>query len=311
MYSAAALAVPMSLVIFGLSIAGNRRLLDHLAVIAAVQVVQDAADDARVFHQRQQVLAGAFRAGRRPEDAFVEAGGDQVILQRALVLQVLLGLAAVDLVERRLGDIEVAAIDQFAHLPVEEGQQQRADVGAVDVGVRHHDDLVIAQLVGGEVVADAGAERGDQRADLLAGQHLVGADALDIEDLAAQRQHRLEFAVAALLGAAACRVALDDEQFGLGGILFLAVGELAGQRGNAERALARQFARLAGGFARSRSLDHLADDDLGLGRMFLEPGLQGLVEDVLDHRDGLPRKPACPWSARRISGPAPSPTARR
>ena len=79
-------------------------------------------------------------------------------------------------------------------------------------------------------------------------------------------------------------VTLDDEQLGLGGILFLAVGELAGQRGNAERALARQFARLAGGFARSRSLDHLADDDLGLGRMFLEPGLQGLVEDVLDHR---------------------------
>ena len=69
-------------------------------------------------------------------------------------------------------------------------------------------------------------------------------------------------------------VALDDEQFGFGGILLLAVGELAGQRGNAERALARQFARLAGGFARGGGLDHLADDHLGLGRMFLEPRLQ-------------------------------------
>ena len=88
-------------------------------------------------------------------------------------------------------------------------------------------------------------------------------DALDIEDLAAQRQHRLEFAVAALLGAAAGRVALDDEQFGFGRVLLLAVGELAGQRGNAERALAGQFARLAGGFARGGGLDHLADDDLG------------------------------------------------
>jgi len=98
-------------------------------------------------------------------------------------------------------------------------------MGAVDVGVRHHDDLVIAQLVDREIVADAGAERGDQDADLLAGQHLVGTHPLDVEDLAAQRQHGLEFAVAALLGAAACGIALDDEQLGLGGILFLAVGE--------------------------------------------------------------------------------------
>ena len=34
-------------------------------------------------------------------------------------------------------------------------------------------------------------------------QHLVEARALDVEDLAAQRQDRLEFAVAALLGRAA------------------------------------------------------------------------------------------------------------
>ena len=57
----------------------------------------------------------------------------------------------------------------------------------------------------------------------------------------------------------------------------------AGQRGNAERALAGQFARLAGGFARRGSLDHLADDDFGLGRVLLEPRRQRLVEDVLDH----------------------------
>jgi hypothetical protein len=72
------------------------------------------------------------------------------------------------LIERRLGDIEVAALDQLRHLPVEEGQQQRADVGAVDVGVGHDDDLVVAQLLDVEVVAaDAGAERRDQRADLV------------------------------------------------------------------------------------------------------------------------------------------------
>ena len=60
-------------------------------------------------------------------------------------------------------------------------------------------------------------------------EHLVEARALDVEDLAAQRQHRLEGAVAALLGGAAGRIALDDEEFGFRRIALLAVGELAGQ----------------------------------------------------------------------------------
>ena len=101
---------------------------------------------------------------------------------------------------------------------------------AVDIRVRHDDDLVVAQLVGVEFVApDAGAERRDQRADFLAGEHLVEARALDIEDLAAQGQHRLEFAIAALFGGAAGAVALDDEEFGFRGIPLLTIGELAGQ----------------------------------------------------------------------------------
>jgi hypothetical protein len=42
---------------------------------------------------------------------------------------------------------------ELGHLAVEEGQQQRADVGAVHVRVGHDDDAVVAQLVGVEVVA--------------------------------------------------------------------------------------------------------------------------------------------------------------
>ena len=70
--------------------------------------------------------------------------------------------------QRRLRDVDVAAIDEGAHLPVEERQQQRADVRSVDVRVRHDDDAVIAQLRRVElVVADAAAERRDERADFL------------------------------------------------------------------------------------------------------------------------------------------------
>ena len=100
----------------------------------------------------------------------------------------------------------------------------------------------------------------------LADEHLVEARPLDVEDFSAQRQDRLEVAVAALLGGAAGRIALDQEDLGLRRVALLAVGELAGQRADVERALApRQLARLARRLARGGRFHHLADDDLRLG----------------------------------------------
>ena len=102
------------------------------------------------------------------------------------------------------------------HVPVEEGQQQGPDVGAVDVGVGHDDDPVVAQLREVEALADARPEGDDQRPDVLAREDLVEARLLDVEQLAAQRQDRLEASVAALLGRAAGRVALDDVELAPG-----------------------------------------------------------------------------------------------
>ena len=132
-------------------------------------------------------------------------------------------------------------------------------MAAVDVGVAHDDDAVVAQLGDVEVVgADAGAERRDDVADLLGGERLVEARLLDVQDLAAQRQDRLERAVAALLGRAAGRVALDEVQLALLGVALLALGELAGQARAVEGALAaREVARLAGRLARARGVEDL------------------------------------------------------
>ena len=78
--------------------------------------------------------------------------------------------------------------------------------------------------------------------------------------------------VAALLGGAAGAVTLDQKQFGLGGIAFLAIGQLAGQGGDVHHALApRQLARLLGGFARRGGVDHLLHDGLGVVGIFLAP----------------------------------------
>src|SRR3712207_7263304 len=54
-----------------------------------------------------------------------------------------------------------------SELAEQEGEDQRADVSAVHVGVAHHDHLVVAGLLEIELLADARADRGDQRLDLL------------------------------------------------------------------------------------------------------------------------------------------------
>ena len=82
---------------------------------------------------------------------------------------------------------------------------------------------------------------------------LVHARLFHVQDLAAQRQDRLEMAVAAGFRAAACGVALHQEDLTLAGIALRAVRQLAGQRRRFERRLAAgQVARLARRFARTR-----------------------------------------------------------
>ena len=146
-----------------------------------------------------------------------------------VVLRVARDLAGADAVQRRLGEVEVAVLDDLGHVAVEEGHQQRADVRAVDVRVGQQDDLVVAQLGDVERLADARAEGDDQRPDLLAREHLVDARLLDVEHLAEHRQHGLEVPVTALLGRATGRVALDDEQLAPRRVALLAVGQLARQ----------------------------------------------------------------------------------
>ena len=272
----------------GRQCAGNRRLLGHLDIADfGGERLQRAALTARLVEQRAQVVCGAFDAVILGEDRVAQRRLDAVRFEGRVVLEVnRLGVAALQPIERRLRDVEKTLVDQVRHLAEEERQQQRADVAAVDVGVGHDDDAVIARLRGVEILgADAGAEGRDQGADLGRAQHLVEAGALDIQDFALERQDRLKAPVAALLGGAAGAVALDDKQLALGRVALLAVGELAGKIGDVERALApRQVARLARRLARGRRLDDLRDDLLGVGRVFLEPLRELVGDDALDHR---------------------------
>src|SRR5205085_2668858 len=85
-------------------------------------------------------------------------------------------------------------------------------------------------------------------------------------------ERRLGVAVAGLLGGPAGAVTLHDEDLAERRIALLAVGELAGQRGDVERALAPgEVPRLARSFPGGGGLDHLADDPLGIRRMLFQP----------------------------------------
>jgi len=125
------------------------------------------------------------------------------------------GIFVGDAVERRLGDEEMPLFDQFLHVAEEKGEQQRADVRAIHIGIRHEDHLAVAEVGDVEIVADAGAQRGDDRFDLLVAQHFVQPGAFGVEDLAAQWKDRLKMPVASLFGRAAGGFAFDDVEFGL------------------------------------------------------------------------------------------------
>ena len=198
------------------------------------------------MNRPQRASVNASSAPLRARDLHVlDALADEELLELRLLLDVQLLRPELHPVERRHREVDVAALDELAHVPVEEREDQRADVGAVDVGVRHHDHVVVAELRDVELVENAGADRGDHRLDLGVREHLVDPVALGVDHLPAQRQDRLEGAVAGVLGGAAGRVALDEVELGDLRVANRAVGELAGQRGVLERALApRQLPRL-------------------------------------------------------------------
>ncbi len=102
-------------------------------------------------------------------------------------------------------------------------------MGAVDVGVGHDDDLVVAQVVDVELGAHADAQGLAEVGEFGVLAELGGGGAQHVQHLAAQGQERLRLAVAGGLGGPACAVAFDDEDFRAFARFRGAVGELAGQ----------------------------------------------------------------------------------
>src|SRR5262249_1445701 len=224
-------------------------------------------------------------------DAKLGPGGaheQQLLLQFALVQEVLLSLAAPQLEERRLPDEEMAPLDHGHHVAEEERQQKRSDVRAIHVGIRHEDDFVVAELRDVELLRpDAGAQGGDEETDLLMGQYLVVPRLLGVDHLATERQDGLDPTVASLLGRAARGVAFDQEQLAGDRIAFRAVRQLPWKIVVVDSLLAREPTRLAGSLARLRGVDALLGHPAGGSRILLERLSQLVVHDGLDQTSDL------------------------
>src|SRR5690606_6965931 len=80
------------------------------------------------------------------------------------------GLAALaQSVKRGNGEVEMAASDQIRHLAVKKSDEKRGDMSAVDVGIGHDDDLLVAQVGVAVMCPGSAAERLDQVSELLVG----------------------------------------------------------------------------------------------------------------------------------------------
>ena len=117
----------------------------------------------------------------------------------------------------------------------EEGQKQRLDVRTVDIGIRHDDNLAVSQLFDIKFVADSRTERKNYGYNLCGAVNSFKTRLFDIENLTSHGKHRLELTLSAVLCGTACRVTFHKEQLRHIGVLFTAIGELAGQRRRFEK----------------------------------------------------------------------------
>ena len=178
--------------------------------IEALKRTHHATNLVALHAMNHRAIFGAHRKHRVRECKI-----DQRISHATIVEDIARVLAAQHLIERRLRDEDLALLDQLAHMTKEEGEQQRANVRTVDIGVCHDDDAAVAQLCDVEVFTDAALKRLNKNADFLEAEDFVETRLLNIDQLAAQRKNRLIHVIAAALGASTCGITLDNEEFSL------------------------------------------------------------------------------------------------
>src|SRR5205814_7162670 len=141
----------------------------------------------------------------------------------------------------------------------------------IHVCVGHDDDPAVTQLGNIESAfvlaiavflrfADACANGGDHRLNLVVLEKLVLARFLDVDQLAADRQNRLITPVAPLFGGAASRITFYDIKFGQFRIAFGTIRQFPRQSATGESAFTNRFPRFSSRLSRARSSEYFVED---------------------------------------------------
>jgi len=128
----------------------------------------------------------------------------------------------------------MAIFNQLLHIPEEKGHDQGGNVRSVNVSIGHNDHLGISQSAGIQCFAvifcpNGNPQGGKDILDLLTVKDLMLHGLLHVENLSPERQYGLKTPVTALLGRAAGRITLYQEDLGDRGITVSTVGQLAWQ----------------------------------------------------------------------------------
>ena len=177
----------------------------------------------------------------------------------------------------------MAFLDEFGEELQEEGDDEQADVHAVDIGIGGYNHLVVAQGVESVLYVEG---RLQQVELLVLVDHLLG-ESEAVERLAPEREHRLGVHIAALGDASAGRVALGDEDAALllalifhVAVVYAAVAQLAVVQVGFLGPLARQFGHAGYGFSLLLVLCNLLEHHLGHVGMLVEVVVHLLLHEV-------------------------------
>ena len=153
---------------------------------------------------------------------------------------------------------------------------------SVHVGIRHQDDLVVAQLRNVKIVMDPRSKGSDHSLDLRVGVNLVKPCLLHIQDLSAQGKDGLSRPGAGLLRGASGGVSLHDIDLAVLRILVRAVCQLAGQGHTVEGRLSSgQVPGLSGCLPCPLGQNGFFQDHLGYRRILLQENHQLLGNHVV------------------------------
>ena len=110
-----------------------------------------------------------------------------------------------------LRDVDVAAIDEWTHIPVEEVEKQCPDMVTVYVCIRHNDDFMVAQLVDIEsngvfiiTKGDTSSKSTDNHLYRLIIQSLIDAGLFNADNLAEEWKNGLGCTITSLFSRTAC-----------------------------------------------------------------------------------------------------------